>query len=159
MRLGRSITRTVCPNSADPALKRPLQSRTQQQPASKLVIALIYAAPRHIQYCLYRHAAPAHAHCRSTLRPYLTCHCTLCRSPQVNNYYSSGPSFGFSPFGFSPFGFSPFGYGGGAVAVGAPIGGGFLFNFFLVTLALGVVSRVASSFGGNKKDKERDDQW
>ena len=87
---------------------------------------------------------------------------SACRAPgpTVNNYYNSSPGFGgFSPFGFSPFGFSPFGFGGGAVVVGAPVGGGFLLNFFLITLALGVVGRVVSSFSGGNKKNERDDQW
>jgi hypothetical protein len=82
----------------------------------------------------------------------------LCRPPQVNNYYSSGPSFGFSPFGFSPFGFSPFGYGGGAVVVGAPMGGlGILFDLFLITALVGVVSSVFSAFTRRREDDK--DGW
>jgi hypothetical protein len=81
-----------------------------------------------------------------------------CRPPQINNYYSSGPSFGFSPFGFSPFGFSPFGFGGGAVVVGAPIGGlGILFDIFLITALFGIVSSVFSAFTRRKDDDK--DTW
>jgi hypothetical protein len=80
-------------------------------------------------------------------------HC-VCRRVQ-NNYYSS-PGIGFSPFGFSPFGFSPFGYGGGAMVLGPVGGGGFIFQFFLVTALISVVASVVRGF---QKRKDDEDDW
>lgn len=77
----------------------------------------------------------------------------------TNNYYGGSP-FGFSPFGFSPFGFSPFGFGGGAVVVGAPVGGFSFFSLIFDIFLFGAfVTLVSSLFSGGKKDDKKDDGW